>query len=121
MISQILHKIKKDMYEYKLAILLVCIYLVCMQLLFSTWCPIKAIFHVECPGCGLTHATIYLLKGHFKDAFNANYTIFLWWPLIFLFIIDRYVYKFKKNILLPIFILVCFATILRYILIYIIK
>ena len=92
-----------------------------MQLLFGTWCPIKAIFNIDCPSCGLTHATVYILKGQFINAFNSNYSIFLWLPLIILVAIDRYIHKFKENIVLPTLILVCFITLLRYILIYIIK
>ena len=109
-----IYKIKKDIQNYWIAILAVIIYLVFMQIMFSTWCPINALFHVDCPGCGLTHATIYMFTGHFDKAFQANYTVFLWWGLIVLFLVDRYINKFKINILPICFIGVCSITLLRY-------
>lgn len=109
-----LEKIKKDITNYWFIILCVIVYIIFMQIVFSTWCPIKAIFHIDCPGCGLTHATIYMFKGDFINAFKANYTVFLWWILAILFFIDRYVYKFRKNIFPITLIIVCGITILRY-------
>ena len=111
-------RLKEDINNNKFKIIIiiisVIIYLLFMQIVFETWCPIKAIFHIECPGCGLTHATIYLLKGEFINAFNTNYTVFLWWGILILFFVDRYIHKFKKNIF-PFFLaLVCIITILRY-------
>ena len=85
-----------------------------MQIFFGQLCPIKAIFHIDCPGCGLTHATIYMFKGDFINAFKANYTVFLWWILAILFFVDRYIHKFKISILPTFFIIVCSITILRY-------
>ena len=119
-LQNIFNKIKQDIYKNKLAIFFVFIYLFSMQILFKTWCPIKAIFNMECPGCGLTHALLYLLRGQFINAFYANYTIFLWLPLFFIFIANKYIHKFKRNIVLPLFILVTSITILRYVLNYII-
>ena len=114
----IFKEILQDILKYKLAIVLVCIYLIAMQLLFSTWCPIQAIFHVKCPGCGLTHATYYLVTGQWKNAFDANYTIFLWWPFLILCFIHRYVHPFKRNIIVPSLVFVCIVTIMRYILLF---
>ena len=111
-------KIKEDIQQNKWAIIIILAYFILMQLVFSTCCPIKAIFHIDCPGCGLTHATFYLLKGQWANAFSANYTVFFWWPLIFLFFIDRYVHTFKVKILFPFFIFVCCITLLRYALLF---
>ena len=109
-------KIKKDIYNNWIVIIAIIIFLLFMQIIFSTWCPIKAIFHIDCPGCGLTHATIYMFTGQFKNAFKANYTVFLWWILAILFLIDRYIYKFKFKIFPNLFIIVSGITIIRYIL-----
>ena len=108
-------KIKADIYNNRFAICIVIIYLLFMQIIFSTLCPIKAIFNVDCPGCGLTHATIYILKGQFIEACNANYTVFLWWGLIILFFIDRYVNKFKINWIPSLLIIVSAITLIRYV------
>ena len=109
-----IEKIKKDIINNWVILWIVILYLIIMQLLFSTWCPIKAIFHIACPGCGLTHATIYMFSGQFEKAFNANYTVFLWWALIVFFFIDRYIYKFKIKIFSVFLIIVSIITILRY-------
>ena len=110
-----INKIKKDIQNSWIAILAVIIYLLFMQILFSTWCPIKAFFHIDCPGCGLTHATIYMFKGQLMNAINANYTVFLWWILAILFFVDRYIHKFKFRIFPNLFIIVSGITIIRYI------
>lgn len=110
-----LNKIKNDIYNSRFVIILIIIYLIFMQLIFSTWCPIKAIFHINCPGCGLTHATIYIFTGQLEKAIDANYTVFLWWILIVLFFINRYIYKFSMKIFWFFTVLVSIITILRYI------
>lgn len=113
-------KIKKDLQKYWIAIFSVVIYLLFMQIVFSTWCPIKALFHIDCPGCGLTHATIFMFKGQFINAFKANYTVFLWWMLVILFFVDRYIYKLKIKIFPNFFIIVCSITLFRFFLNFII-
>lgn len=110
-------KIKKDLYNIRYAIIILLIYAILMQIIFSTLCPIKAIFGIDCPGCGLTHATIYMLTGKFSDAINANYTVFLWWGLIILFLIDRYIHKLEIKVFPDMTSVVAMITIIRYIII----
>ena len=35
-------------------------------------CFTKAIFHVQCPGCGLSRSFILLAHGHFRDSFHFH-------------------------------------------------
>ena len=35
-------------------------------------CPSQAIFHVDCPGCGLTRSFIFLAHGDWHNAFLRN-------------------------------------------------
>lgn len=109
-----MEKLKEDFCKYWHIILIILLYLIFMQIFFGQICPIRIFLHTDCPGCGLTHATIYMFTGQLDKAFQANYTVFLWWGLIALFFIDRYIYKFKINILPIFFIIVCSITILRY-------
>lgn len=37
-----------------------------------TVCPSKLIYHIPCPGCGVTRATLLLLHGHLLDAIKLN-------------------------------------------------
>lgn len=108
-----IEKIKKDLYNCRIAIIFVILYLLFMQIMFSTWCPIKAIFHIDCPGCGLTHAVIYLFQGNVVKAFHTNYTVFLWCPLIVLLFINRYVHRVK--FIYAFFIFTCIITLVRYV------
>lgn len=106
--------LKKDLYQIRFALIPIIIYLVLMQFFFGTVCPIKAFLHVDCPGCGLTHATVYLFMGRFSESFSANPTAILWVVSIILFIIDRYFYKLKINPFPLLFIITGLITIVWY-------
>ncbi|HEX7159039.1 MAG TPA: DUF2752 domain-containing protein [Edaphobacter sp.] len=49
---------------------------------FYPRCPIYALFHIECPGCGGTRALAAILRGDLNEAlhFNALFTLAL--PII---------------------------------------
>lgn len=113
-----MEKLKEDFYKYWHIILIILLYLIFMQIFFGQVCPFRIFFHTDCPGCGLTHATIYMFKGQFMNAINTNYTVFLWWLLAILFFVDRYIKKLK--ILPNFFIIVCSITLFRYFLKFII-
>ena len=108
-------KIKNDLHKYYFGIFAFIAYILLFQLIFKTICPIKVIFNIECPGCGLTHATLYLLTGQIIKAIEANYTVFFWWAFMLLFAIDRYIYKFKIKIVPITFGITCIITLLRYV------
>ena len=52
--------------------------------------------------------------GKFKEAIDANYTVFGWWALIILLIINRYVHKINKVFLGITLGIVTTITIIRY-------
>lgn len=47
-------------------------------------CPTKLIFHIPCPGCGITRATLLVLNGHIREAFLLNPNVIL--SILFLFV-----------------------------------
>lgn len=110
-------KLKQDIKEYKIPIILTSIYCIFMQLVFGAMCPFKVFLHVDCPGCGLTRATIALLKGDISKSLHYNYTCIFWLITILLFIIDRYIKPLKIKPFPTLFIITCIITIIRYILI----
>lgn len=110
-------KFKQDLKEFKIPIIAVSIYIIFMKIVFGSVCPIKVFFHIDCPGCGLTRATIALLKGDIAKSLHYNYTCILWLITIMLFIIDRYIKPLKIKPFPVLFIITSIVTIIRYILI----
>jgi hypothetical protein len=51
-------------------------------LLVAYRCPIYAIFHVPCPGCGITRAHLAALSLDFKKAFQYHPLFFTALPLL---------------------------------------
>lgn len=35
-------------------------------------CPLKSVTGLKCPGCGMSEAVLYLIRGDFSAAFEAN-------------------------------------------------
>lgn len=108
--------LKKDLYQFRFAIIAIFLYFIFTQLLFfGTVCPFRILFNFPCPACGLTRASISLLCGNFIQAFQYNITVVFWWILIILFIIDRYFYKLKFKVFPTLFIIVGILTLLLYV------
>ena len=59
-------------------------------------CLWKTIFNFECLGCGLTTAFISILKLNFKNAFEANWLIFVIIPVVIYYIIQDFVTFTRK-------------------------
>ena len=63
-------KLKQDIIDNKIPIITISAYCVFMQLVFGAMCPFKVFLHIDCPGCGLTRATIALLKGDISKSLH---------------------------------------------------
>lgn len=112
-----MNKFKQDIYQLRFAIIPVSLYLIITQIIFGFVCPFRLLFDIECPGCGLTRATLELFKGNFIEAIHYNFTVFYWLIFILLFIIDRYIKKLPFKPFPDLFIIAAILTILRYILV----
>lgn len=45
-------------------------------------CPVKLLYDIPCPGCGMTRATISLLSGNIKSAFLQNPNSIIFVPIL---------------------------------------
>ena len=78
---------------------LILLFLFCIKLHIP--CLIKKIFHIPCPGCGLTRAFIAIFNFKFIKSFTYNILAFpLFCFLIIIFILDLYDLFFNKNYLI---------------------
>lgn len=111
-----MNKLKQDLYQFRYAIIPVVLYLVLSEIIFGYTCIFKILFHIDCPGCGLTRAFISLLKGDISGAIHYNNTVFFWVITIILFILDRYIKPLKIKPFPVLFIITSIITIIRYIL-----
>ena len=112
-----MNQLKKDLKDFKIPIIVIIIYCTIMEIFFNGVCPFREFLHIDCPGCGLTRATIALLKGDISKSLHLNYTCMLWLLTIGLFIIDRYIKPLKIKPFPVLFIITCIITMIRYILI----
>lgn len=108
-------QLKKDIFDFKYALISIILYCFIMQSFFSTVCPIKAFFKINCPGCGLTHAFIYLFIGQLDLSIKYNPTAILWIIAILFFCINRYIRKTIIKAYPYLFIIASISTILWYI------
>lgn len=46
-------------------------------------CPSKLLYNLPCPGCGITRASILLMKGDFIDAIQLNPNVILVFVCLF--------------------------------------
>lgn len=68
--KEIKERIQKDLKQYKKAVILTGMILGTMQILFQTVCPMRILFGIPCPGCGLTHAGWYVITFQWKKAWQ---------------------------------------------------
>ena len=90
--------LKKDLYLNRYGLFIIILYLIIMQLFFHNLCIFKLVFHFPCPGCGLTHAFFYLLKGNFIKSLNYNPSLIFWLSIFILLFYGRYINKIKFKI-----------------------
>lgn len=63
-------------------------------------CPSKLLFGVECPGCGMTRATMHMLHFEFHEAWAFNRLSVVLVPLLLFFyfsILVRFIRRVRNN------------------------
>lgn len=75
--KEIINRIRKDIRQFRVAGAAFAIYYVIIHVIFDAFCPLLVTTGFPCPGCGLTRAGLYLLKGNIMQAAAINPSIFL--------------------------------------------
>jgi hypothetical protein len=52
-----------------------------------TLCFMKQVFHIDCPGCGMTRAFLLIPRGHFLEALSFNAAALSFYLLLFIIFI----------------------------------
>lgn len=84
------NRIEKDIRQYGPGLLAAVILYFVMHGLFNAFCPSVVISGFPCPGCGMTRAVIYLIKGQPGRALAVNPAAVLWMIWAVLFAVERY-------------------------------
>lgn len=75
--EKVVNRIKKDIQQFWIAGVAFVIYYIIVHAIFDAFCPLLVTTGFPCPGCGLTRAGLYLLKGNIMQAAVINPSIFL--------------------------------------------
>ncbi|MCF0199504.1 MAG: DUF2752 domain-containing protein [Bacteroidaceae bacterium] len=69
-----------------------------------TICPSKLLYHIPCPGCGVTRATLLALSGDYRSAFILNPNVIFSLSFIFIYpIVAVLSLATRKHLLIHIF------------------
>lgn len=58
-------------------------------------CMVNLITGLKCPGCGITHMAVNIMRLHFKEAFRCNPAIFVMLP-VFAYLAAAKLYRYIK-------------------------
>ena len=64
-------------------------------------CLWKTIFHVNCPGCGLSRAFIEIIQLHFNEAYKNNKLIFIVLPILTVYLmydLRKFIKQYRQTI-----------------------
>ncbi|MBQ3474705.1 MAG: DUF2752 domain-containing protein [Bacilli bacterium] len=114
-------QLKRDIKDLWIVVVGIIAYITITDIIFGYCCPVRIIFHHECPGCGLTRAFLSFFKGDISAALHYNYTFVFWLISFILLIIHRYIKKLFFNPFPILFIISAIASIIRYLLIVMFK
>ncbi len=108
-------KLLDDIYNIRIPIIIIIIYILLTNYFFHAVCPSIILFHHECPACGLTRACFYFLTFRFKKSFNYNPSVIFWMILIVIGFISRYIKKIPDKYLYGLSIIVSLISLIIYI------
>ena len=71
-VKKIINRIKEDIRQYWIALIVVIALYVFMHIMFDAFCPSLVIMGLPCPGCGLTRSIIFFVTGQFTRSFYVH-------------------------------------------------
>lgn len=71
-IKRVGKRIGKDLWDYRVAVLVFALYYVAVHLIFDAFCPSVILTGFPCAGCGMTRAVWFLLTGQFERSWRVN-------------------------------------------------
>lgn len=107
--------VKHDIREYWIAALCIVLLYCFMHKFFGGLCLSVIITGFPCPGCGMTRAAMYLVSGHFYEAYQMNPAVFLWAILVGYFGWFRYILHRKAPAMKQLIVMICIITILIFV------
>ena len=90
-IGSIWKRIRSDIKNYYMAILLFIALNIVVRKVFRAFCPFLIVTGLPCAGCGMTRAVFCFLTGQFERGMNLNPAAPLWILWIAAFVINRYI------------------------------
>lgn len=96
-VKQAAERLWKDIWQYKWLGVVLLIYYLLMEHIFSAFCPSVIITGFPCPGCGMTRAFLFVLTGQFERAWSINPLIYGCFLFAFYAGVQRYLLGRKVN------------------------
>lgn len=114
-ILPIYNRIKKDVENNRVGILVFTGIFILFLVLFKDVCPSQILFGFPCPGCGLTRAGVLVLGFRFGEAWQMHPFIYAWLLLAVHVCYNRYIRGKKVKGLIPLVIGITLAMFAFYV------
>lgn len=87
----VVRRIKEDIRQHGAGVLAVVMLYFLLHAVFDAFCLSVIVTGFPCPGCGMTRAVLYLLRGQFSRSWALNPAAVFWviWAICFAF--ERYI------------------------------
>ena len=89
--SKIFERVMKDLKKYWIPFTFIGLYIILYNLILGGTCPIRLVFGIPCPGCGVTRALVLLVKGDFVGAFKMHPFVYVVILLAGLYAVNAYI------------------------------